>query len=139
MSSSPRTGSAVVRELQVDVEVGGLEKALHLLQVVARLRLHAQLVAWICDFTPLGPSSRMILPIFFAFSCEMPSFSVEVMRYSLPLCTGSPLSRLLSEMPRLMSLVWNTSSTAFARSSEFALMTIDSPLHAMEASVPLKS
>ena len=81
----------------------------------------------------------MILPIFLAFSCEMPSFRVETMRYSLPLAVGSPESRLFSEMPRLMSFVWKTSRTAFARSSEFALMRIASPLHSMEASVPLKS
>ena len=37
---------------------------------------------WICDLTDFGPSSRMILPIFFAFSCEMPSLSVETMRNS---------------------------------------------------------
>lgn len=35
----------VVDELQVDVEVGGFQQALDLLEVVAGLRLHAQLVA----------------------------------------------------------------------------------------------
>ena len=35
----------VVDELQVDVEIGGLQQALDLLEVVAGLRLHAQLVA----------------------------------------------------------------------------------------------
>src|SRR5664279_1588027 len=39
-----RAGSAVVHELQGDVEVFALEQRLHLLQVVAALRLHAQLV-----------------------------------------------------------------------------------------------
>src|SRR3954468_10809360 len=38
-------GSAVVHELQGDVEVFALEQRLHLLQVVAALGLHAQLVA----------------------------------------------------------------------------------------------
>ena len=47
---------------------------------------------WICDLTVLGPSSRMILPIFLAFSWEMPSLSVEVMRYSLLPANG--LARL---------------------------------------------
>ena len=60
------------------------------------------------------------------------------MRYSLPDGDGSPDSRLFSEMPRLMSLDWNTSSTAFARSSLFALMRMDSPLHSTEASGALE-
>ena len=34
----------------------------------------------------------MILPIFLAFSCEMPSLMVDVIRYSLPL--GDRLTRL---------------------------------------------
>ena len=42
-------------------------------------------------------------------------------------------------MPRLMSFDWNTSSTAFARSSVLALMSTDSPLHSIDAPVPLKS
>lgn len=79
----------------------------------------------------------MILPIFFAFSDEMPSFRLDRMRNSLPLAKGSPESRLFSEMPRLMSLDWKTSRTAFARSSVFAVMRICSPLQAIEAPVPL--
>jgi hypothetical protein len=42
-------------------------------------------------------------------------------------------------MPRLISFDWNTSSTAFARSSLLALMRIASPLQSIDASVPLKS
>ena len=61
------------------------------------------------------------------------------MRYSLPPATGSPDSRLFSEMPRLMSFDWNTSSTAFARSSVLALMSRLSPLHSTDAPAPLKS
>ena len=34
----------------------------------------------------------------------MPSLIVDVMRYSLPLANGSPDSRLLREMPRLIEL-----------------------------------
>ena len=69
----------------------------------------------------------------------MPSLIVEVIRYSLLPATGSPDSRLFSEMPRLTSLDWKTSSTAFARSSVLALMSTASPLHSIEAFVPLKS
>ena len=39
---------------------------------------------WIWALTPLGPSSRMILAIFLAFSWVMPSFSVTQSLYSLP-------------------------------------------------------
>ena len=81
----------------------------------------------------------MILLIFFAFSDEMPSLRVETIRNSLPLANGSPDSRLLSEMPRLMSLDWKTSRTAFARSSVPAMIRICSPLQAMDEPVPLKS
>ena len=89
--------------------------------------------------TPFGPSSRMIFATFFAFSWEMPSSIVAKILYSLPESCGSPASSDFSEMPRLISLVWNTSRTALTRSSEFASMRIFSPDHAIEAPTPLKS
>ncbi|MNW70157.1 hypothetical protein D3C74_493610 [compost metagenome] len=51
----------------------------------------------------------------------------------------SSVSNALSEMPRLMSLVWKTSRIASTRSSELAIMTIFSPLQAIEAPTFLKS
>ena len=78
---------------------------------------------WICARTPLGPSSLMIFEIFFASSCEMPSLRLVSRRYSLPDSFGSPASRTLSETPRLISFSLNRSSTAFARSSLFALIS----------------
>ena len=39
---------------------------------------------WMVAFTPLGPSSRMSLVIFLAWSWAMPSLTVDSMRYSLP-------------------------------------------------------
>src|SRR6478736_7921034 len=96
---------------------------------------------WICVLTPFGPSSRMSLVTFFAISEDRPSLIEASRRYSLPdgLGSPSPVSSALREMLRLMSLVWNTSRTARTRSSEFAAMTIFSPLHAIEAPTPLKS
>ncbi|CPU64588.1 Uncharacterised protein [Mycobacteroides abscessus] len=96
-------------------------------------------VIWV--FTALGPSSRMILVIFFAFSLDRPSLRVATRRYSLPDALGSlsPVSRDLSEMPRLMSLVSNTSRIASTRSAELATMTIVSPLQAIDAPTLRKS
>src|SRR6478735_2413636 len=47
MRAAGHTSSAspVVDELQIQVEIGRLEQALDLLQIVATLRLHAQLIA----------------------------------------------------------------------------------------------
>ena len=89
--------------------------------------------------TLFGPSSRMIFEIFFASSLEMPFLMAASMRYSLPLGNGSPASSERSEMPRLMSFCSNTSSTAFTRSSAFALISIFSPLNSTEAPTSLKS
>ena len=83
---------------------------------------------WICDLTLFGASSRMILPIFLASSWAIPCLTPASIRYSLPEANGSPASRLRREMPRLMSLDSNTSSTAFTRSSVFAFMSTFSPL-----------
>src|ERR1700712_4466573 len=94
---------------------------------------------WICDFTVFGPSSRMIFETFFASSEEMPFFSDTSMRYSLPLAYGSPVSRLRSEMPRLMNLASRTSSTAFTRSSADAFSSSFSPDHSTDAPTFLKS
>src|SRR5579875_842124 len=95
---------------------------------------------WTCARTPLGPSSRMILDTFLAFSWEMPSFRVTEMRYSLPDGLGSAASRCLSETPRLTSFSLKTSRTALARSSLLArISTPCSPDHAMDAPTPRKS
>src|SRR6478609_1313881 len=98
---------------------------------------------WICVLMPLGPSSRTILATFLAISLDRPSLMSASSRYSLPDGLGSgpssPVSSDLSEMPRLMSLVWKTSSTARTRSEELAIIRIFSPLHAIEAPTPLKS
>jgi len=51
----PDGGAAVVHELERDVEVFALEQRLHLLQVVAALGLHAQLVALDLALHALGP------------------------------------------------------------------------------------
>jgi hypothetical protein len=78
-SGRPQSGrSAVVDELQRDVEVGLLEHGDDGLQVVAFLAADADLVALICVSTVLGPSSRMSLMIFLAFSPSMPCLMVPV-------------------------------------------------------------
>src|SRR5690242_12100539 len=90
--------------------------------------------------TPFGPSSLMSLEIFLASSAEMPSLRPTPSRYSLPDGFGSPGSRALSETPRLTSLSLNTSSTALARSSLLARMSMAwSPDQAMDAPTPRKS
>src|SRR6478752_1909457 len=99
---------------------------------------------WICVLMPLGPSSRMILATFLAVSLLRPSLMSASRRYSLPDGFGSgpsspPVSRDFSEIPRRISLVWNTSRTASTRSDELAIMRIFSPLHAIDAPTPLKS
>src|SRR5215475_13206902 len=95
---------------------------------------------WTCARTPLGPSSRMILETFFAFSWEMPSFRVTAMRYSLPVTLGSAASRCLRETLRLTSFSLKTSRTALARSSLLArISTPCSPDQVMEAPTPRKS
>src|SRR4028119_1244530 len=82
----------------------------------------------------------MSLETFFACSWLMPSDKVAAILTSLPDRRGSPASSALSEMPRLTSLSLNTSSTASARSSAFALIsTALSPCQAIEAPVFLKS
>ncbi len=81
----------------------------------------------------------MIFATFLAFSWEMPSSMEAKILYSLPDSCGSPASSAFSEIPRLTSLVSNTSRTALTRSSEFASMRIFSPDQAMVAPVPLKS
>src|SRR5215469_8029600 len=100
---------------------------------------------WIWARTPFGPSSRMIFEIFLESSCEMPSLSPTARRYSLPEALGSPASRTLSDTERLTSLSLNTSSTALARSSLFALIstawlpdqTIDAPTPRKSKRVPI--
>jgi hypothetical protein len=79
-SGRPKSGrcSAVVDELEGDVEVGLLEHGDDGLQVVAFLAADADLVALICVSTVLGPSSRMSLMIFLAFSPSMPCLMVPV-------------------------------------------------------------
>ncbi len=81
----------------------------------------------------------MSLATFFAFSWEIPSSIDAKILYSLPESWGSPASRAFSEMPRLISLDWKTSRTAFTRSSELASMRIFSPDQEIEAPTPLKS
>jgi hypothetical protein len=81
----------------------------------------------------------MILPIFFACSCSMPSLRAASMRYSLPLAKGSPTSRCLRLMLRLMNFDSRTSSTALTRSSVEALSRSFSPLQSTEAPTFLKS
>src|SRR5215213_10310466 len=107
-------------------------------RLLAETRISSPVI-WV--LTPLGPSSRTILPIFLATSWLRPSLSVATRRYSLPDGCGSrsPVSSAFSEIPRLISLVWNTSRTAMTRSAEFAVMTTDSPLQAIEAPTFLKS
>ena len=56
----------------------------------------------------------MTLLTFLALSCEMPSLTVAVRRYSLPDCCGSPASSVLSEICRLTSFSLKTSSRALA-------------------------
>src|SRR6478609_2408633 len=95
---------------------------------------------WTWARTPFGPSSLMILEIFLALSWVMPSLRDTPIRYSLPESFGSPVSRVLSETPRLTSLSLNTSSTALARSSLLARMsTAWSPDQTMDAPTPRKS
>src|ERR1700744_4101839 len=65
----------------------------------------------------------MILEIFLALSWVMPSLRVTPSRYSLPDGLGSSASSVLRDTPRLTSLSWNTSRTAFARSSLLARMS----------------
>src|SRR6185312_9528773 len=90
--------------------------------------------------TPFGPSSLMSLEIFLASSAEMPSLRPTPSRYSLPESLGSPGSRALSDTPRLTSLSLNTSSTALARSSLLARMSMaSSPDQEMDAPTPRKS
>src|SRR5258708_429145 len=90
--------------------------------------------------TPFGPSSLMILEIFLASSCDMPSLRPTLIRYSLPDGFGSPTSSTLSETERLTSFSLKTSSTALARSSLLALISMAClPDHAMEAPTPRKS
>src|SRR2546430_2386218 len=90
--------------------------------------------------TPFGPTSLMSLEIFLASSEEMPSLRPTPSRYSLPEGFGSPGSRALSETPRLTSFSLNTSSTALARSSLLARMSMAwSPDQAMDAPTPRKS
>jgi len=70
----------------------------------------------------------------------MPFSKVPVSLYSRPDAFGSSDFSAFNETPRLTSLVWKTSRTAFARSSAFAVITIPhSPDHSMVAPVPLKS
>src|SRR5215831_17965996 len=95
---------------------------------------------WTWARTPFGPSSRMILEIFLALSWVMPSLRATPIRYSLPDGFGSPVSRVLSETPRLTSLSLKTSRTALARSSLLARMsTACSPDQVIEAPAPRKS
>ena len=49
---------------------------------------------WIWDLTVFGPSSRMILAIFLAFSWSMPSLRAISRRYSLPESRGVAFSSL---------------------------------------------
>src|SRR5258708_23546834 len=82
----------------------------------------------------------MILEIFLESSCEMPSLSPTARRYSLPEALGWPGSRTLSDTERLTSLSLNTSSTALARSSLFALISMPwLPDQAIDAPTPRKS
>ena len=95
---------------------------------------------WIWAFTPLGPSSRISLLIFLASSEEMPSLRVIPILLSVPDWRGSEASSTLRLTSRLTSFCWKTSSTAEARSSAEALISITfSPFHSMVAPVPLKS
>src|SRR4029077_17928564 len=95
---------------------------------------------WTWARTPFGPSSLMILEIFLALSWVMPSLRATPIRYSLPESLGSPVSRVLSETPRLTSLSLKTSRTALARSSLLARMsTACSPDQVIEAPTPRKS
>src|SRR5215472_1207209 len=82
----------------------------------------------------------MIFEIFLASSWEMPSLRPTLIRYSLPDGFGSLASSTLSETDRLISFSLNTSSTALARCSLFALISMPClPDHAMEAPTPRKS
>ena len=95
---------------------------------------------WICALTDLGPSSRMILEIFLAFSLEMPcSIVADQVVLLARTASGSPVSSHFSEMPRLISLVSKTSRIAFTRSSLFASIRTVSPDHLIEAPTFLKS
>src|SRR5690606_8239459 len=96
---------------------------------------------WIWVFTPFGPSSRIILVIFFATSEDRPSLIVPASWYSLPEGCGSPSPRsnALSETPRRKSLDSKTSTIALTRSAEFAFISTDSPDHSIEAPTLRKS
>ena len=95
---------------------------------------------WIWALTPLGPSSRMSLVTFLAFSLLMPCLRVPLIRYVLPLGCGSPASNAFIEISRRISFSLNTSTAALARSSvEETISMVSSPFHSMVVSVPRKS
>ena len=69
----------------------------------------------------------------------MPCLVVQVIFHFFPEMRGSPVSRAFNDTPRLTSFDWNTSSTAFARSSPLDSISMASPDQRMEESVFLKS
>ena len=89
---------------------------------------------------PIPATRKLLARIGQASSWAMPSLMVAASRNSLPDAFGSPASSDFNEIPRLMSFSWKTSSTAFARSSLFALMSTPvSPDQASDAPTSLKS
>src|SRR6266480_539858 len=122
---------AVVDELQGQAEVFALHQGDDRLQVILLLGRDAQLLA-----LHLGPDAlRPLIPDELGY-LPWPTPS----RYSLPESLGSPGSRALSDTPRLTSLSLNTSSTALARSSLLARMSMAwFPDQAMDAPTPRKS
>ena len=69
---------SVVGELYGEVEIGCLDQRLDPLKIITTLAANAQFVTWIWALTFFGPSSRISLETFFAFSWLMPSFVVAV-------------------------------------------------------------
>ena len=132
--------SASVDELQGEVELLALQQGDDLLQVVLLLRRDAQFVALhLCPdaLRSLVPDDLGDLP---GVVLRDALLEADVSRYSLPESLGSSGSRALSDTPRLTSLSLNTSRTALARSSLFALIsTACSPDQAMDAPTPRKS
>lgn len=127
---------AVVAELDREVVIRLADKPLVWLEVVALPELTRSSSPWIWALTPLGPSSRISLPIFLS-----PDTVLHVRGHvpGLARSRGSVACTDLRSTPRRTSLVWKTSQIALTCSSPFACIAIASPDHLMDASVPLKS
>ena len=70
--------SPIVCELDGEVEIGGLDQRLNSLKIIPALAADAQLITLDLSATLFGPSSRISLETFFAFSWLMPSLVLAV-------------------------------------------------------------